>query len=122
MEGEAKENTRQPEEKILSLFPPSDSSLGDLDDCWLCDFPEEMSEWARLQEIEFRRRALEAELRRRGEGEGEGEGEGMEAGRGDGGVPLQTVTDKVDKSEAIELQMRQRALQSLLARKKEQEL
>ena len=85
------------------------SSGSDLEDFWLCDFPEEVSEWARLQEIEFRRRALEAELRRRGEG---GEGvKGMSVGGCEG--------DKVDKSEAIELQLRQRALQSLLAKKQE---
>ena len=105
----------------------SSSSLSDLEDCWLGDFPDELSEWGRLQEVEFRRRALEAELRRRGEGEegGVSKGrwrEGEEEGRRGDRVANQATSERVDKSEAIELQLRQRALQSLLARKKERKL
>ena len=113
-----------------SVSTSSDSSLSDLDDCWLSEFPEEVPEWARLQEVEFRRRALEAELRRRGDQVEEGRGEegrreergsvGRE-GEGDEEDPVPGPV-KVDKSEAIELQLRQRALQSLLAKRKEQEL
>ena len=118
----------------------SDSSLSDLEDCWLCDFPDEVSEMARLREIEFRQRALEAELRRRGEtvdthtGDGdrgkkeEGE-EGERVSVCDGGERdgvsdtfSQDATAKLDKSKAIEMQLRQRALQSLLAKKKQQNL
>lgn len=103
------------------------SSLSELEDCWLCDFPEEVPEWARLQEIEFRRRALEAELRRADQAEGEGgrvtsehcSGVDQEAGKDTG--PLQDA-GKIDKLGALELQMRQRALQSLLAKKKEHKL
>ena len=58
---------REEEEEKELVLSDDDSSESDLDDCWLCDFPEELSEWARLREIEFRQRALEAELRRRGE-------------------------------------------------------
>ena len=99
------------------------SSMSELEDCWLCDFPEEVSEWARLQEIEFRRRALEAELRRADQAECKGERKehhsGVDQGAGSEPAPLHD-TGKIDKLEALELQMRQRALQSLLAKKKEQ--
>ena len=102
-----------------------DSSMSELEDCWLCDFPEEVSEWARLQEIEFRRRALEAELRRSDQAEGKGERRehhsGVDHGPGSEAAPLHD-SGKVDKLEALELQMRQRALQSLLAKKKERKL
>ena len=118
----------------------SSGSLSDLDDCWLCDFPEEVPEWARLQEIEFRRRALEAELRRADqmevedeEREGGGEEEVRREETGSGGEgkrdvvptldpPSRGADEKIDKLEALELQLRQRALQSLLAKKKEQKL
>ena len=96
-----------------SVSSEDTSSENDLDDCWLCDFPDEVSEWARLREIEFRQRALEAELRRGKEG---GEG-GLEREGGERGGDREGA--KVDKSKAIEVQMRQRALQSLLAKKKE---
>ena len=114
----------------------SGSSVSDLDDCWLSEFPEEVPEWARLQEVEFRRRALEAELRRRGDQvEGGGGEEEMREERGSMGceserdresaqdpLPVAPGPVKVDKSEAIELQLRQRALQSLLVKRKEQNL
>ena len=119
-----------------SVSISSGSSLSDLDDCWLSEFPEEVPEWARLQEVEFRRRALEAELRRRGDQvEGGGGKEEMKEERDS--VACEDERDreltqdpllaapgpvKVDKSEAVELQLRQRALQSLLAKRKEQEL
>ena len=97
-----------------------------LDDYWLCDFPEEVSEMARLQEIEFRRRALEAELKRESLSERGGE-ESAEREEGEE-VKMEVMEPnppppvKVDKMEALELQMRQRALQSLLAKKKQHHL
>ena len=60
--------------------------------------------------------ALEAELRRRGEGERE-----VGSGGVAGVVPPPADDGRIDKSEAIEIQLRQRALQSLLAKRKEQE-
>lgn len=98
------------------------SSMSELEDCWLCDFPEEVSEMARMQEIEFRRRALEAELRRADQVEGEEKRRGHQSGKdqkpGCDAAPLHDA-GKIDKLGALELQMRQRALQSLLAKKKE---
>lgn len=118
-ERERRQIASEEEEDCISVSS-ADSSLSDLEDCWLSDFPAEVSEWARLQEIEFRRRALEAELRKRGEGEKEmGR---LETAVPSQAVPSQAVTAKVDKSEAIELQLRQRALQSLLVKKKEQNI
>ena len=109
LEGESKVGSEGESESACSGGNSSDS---DLEDCWLSDFPQEVSQWARLQEIEFRRRALEAELRRRGEIGEPGETRESVVERGLEG-------EKVDKSQAIELQLRQRALQSLLAKKKE---
>ena len=110
------EEERESERESVSSEEEDESSESDLDDCWLCDFPDEVSEWARLREIEFRQRALEAELRRRGEKVEVGRE--REEGREDVVV---SQGAKVDKSKAIELQLRQRALQSLLAKKKEQQ-
>ena len=94
-----------------------------LEDFWLCDFPEEVSELARLQEIEFRRRALEAELRKsqlkQGGEESAERKEGGEEARFKVMEPDPSSSVKIDKMEALELQMRQRALQSLLAKKKQ---
>ena len=114
------EEERESERDSVSSEEEDASSESDLDDCWLCDFPDEVSEWARLREIGFRQRALEAELRSRGEkGEvGREREEAGEEGREDVEV---SQGAKVDKSKAIELQLRQRALQSLLAKKKEQQ-
>ena len=120
------------------------SSVCSLEDYWLSDFPAEVSEAARLQEIEFRKRALEAELRREEhleersgeeeqgekeevEEEEEEEEEGREdeeheEGEGEMETGSSNSSVKVDKMGALELQLRQRALQSLLAKKKEQHL
>ena len=130
------------------------SSVCSLEDYWLSDFPAEVSEAARLQEIEFRKRALEAELRReerleeerRREDEQSEEEEEMdekaadeeeevegvkeerredkehEEGEGEMEMGSSNSSVKVDKMGALELQLRQRALQSLLAKKKEQQL
>ena len=118
-EGKEEEEEGESEGEYYSSEEEDASSESDLDDIWLCDFPEEVSEWARIREIEFRQRALEAELRRRGE-KGEVGREGGEEGRGEE-EEEDSQGVKVDKSKAIELQMRQRALQSLLAKKKEQQ-
>ena len=66
---------------------------------------------------------LEAELRRADQAECKGERKehhsGVDQGAGSEPAPSHD-TGKIDKLEALELQMRQRALQSLLAKKKEQ--
>ena len=145
------EKTAQTEEGDVELAQQGDSGSDDsastvssssssLEDYWLCDFAEEVPESARLQEIEFRRRALEAELRRASQREGEREAATGERDSGGGGReeesplrmdqeegegednPPSSAPGKIDKLEAVELQMRQRALQSLLAKKKEQKL
>lgn len=116
----------------------SDRESSSVEGDWDLSYPPEVPESARLLEMELRKKALESELKRAGLQQAPQESQDQSRCVSHVGdtreqvmVPERRVEDEisdvdvegaVDESRELELKLRQRALQSLLAKRKQTEL